>query len=71
MTRGNGGRACIPTMYVHNMPYSGVLDDFSADDIEALEVYVGISEIPPELDKNGRGICGVIVVWTRDPKKPG
>ena len=71
MTRGAGGRACIPTMYVHNMPYSGVLDDFSADDIEALEIYVGISEIPPELDKNGRGICGVIVVWTRDPKKPG
>ena len=71
MNRGAGGRACIPTMYVHNMPYSGVLDDFSADDIEALEVYVGISEIPPELDKNGRGICGVIVVWTRDPKKPG
>jgi hypothetical protein len=71
MNRGSGGRPCIPTMYVHNMPYSGVLDDFSADDIEALEVYVGISEIPPELDKNGRGICGVIVVWTRDPKKPG
>jgi len=72
MTRGaGGGRTCFPTMYVHNMPYSGVLDDFSADDIEALEIYVGISEIPPELDKNGRGICGVIVVWTRDPKKPG
>ena len=70
MSRGAGGRPCIPTMYVHNMPYSGVLDDFSADDIEALEVYVGISEIPPELDKNGRGICGVIVVWTRDPRKP-
>jgi hypothetical protein len=71
MNRGAGGRPCVPTMYVHNMPYSGVLDDFSADDIEALEVYVGISEIPPELDKNGRGICGVIVVWTRDPKRPG
>jgi hypothetical protein len=54
-------------MYVHNQPYSGTLDDFTADDIEALEVYVGISEIPAELDKNGKGICGVIVVWTRDP----
>ena len=40
-----------------------------ADDIEALEIYVGISEIPAELDKNGKGICGVIVVWTRDPNK--
>lgn len=70
MTR-TATRACAPTMFVHNTPYSGTLDDFTADDIEALEVYVGVSEIPAELDKNGKGICGVIVVWTRDPgKKP-
>ena len=70
MTRGAGARTCVPTMFVHGMPYSGMLDDFVADDIEALEVYVGISEIPPELDKNGKGICGAIVVWTRDPRRP-
>lgn len=69
MTRGSGARSCVPSMFVHGMAYSGTLDDFSADDIEALEVYVGISEIPPELDKNGRGICAAIVVWTRDPRK--
>lgn len=69
MNRGAGARTCIPSMYVHGMPYSGMLDDFNADDIEALEVYVGVSEIPPEFDKNGKGICGVIVVWTRDPRK--
>ena len=69
MTRGSGARPCLPTMFVHGVPYSGGLDDFIADDIEALEVYVGISEIPTELDKNGRGICGAIVVWTRDPGK--
>ena len=70
MTR-SATRPCAPTMFVHNTPYSGTLDDFTADDIEALEVYVGVSEIPAELDKNGKGICGVIVIWTRDPgKKP-
>jgi len=69
MTRGAGARTCIPTMFVHGMPYSGMLDDFVADDIEALEIYLGVSEIPAELDKNGRGICGAIVVWTRDPNK--
>jgi hypothetical protein len=69
MTRGSGARPCIPTMFVHGLPYSGTIDDFNADDIEAVEVYVGISEIPPELDKNGKGICGAIVVWTRDPRK--
>jgi hypothetical protein len=69
MTRGSGARTCYPSMFVHSTPYSGTLDDFTAEDIEALEVYVGISEIPPELDKNGKGICGAIVIWTRDPRK--
>jgi hypothetical protein len=70
MTRGAGARPCLPAMFVHNVPYSGSLDDFTADDIEAIEIYVGVSEIPAELDKNGRGICGAIVVWTRDPRRP-
>ena len=71
MNRGAGARTCFPSMFVHGLPYSGTLDDFIAEDIEALEVYVGVSEIPPELDKNGRGVCGAIVIWTRDPgKKP-
>jgi Carboxypeptidase regulatory-like domain/TonB-dependent Receptor Plug Domain len=70
MTRGDGPRTCIPQMFVHNMAYSGTLDDFSAEDIEAIEVYTGTSEVPAELDKVGRGVCGAIVVWTRDPRKP-
>ena len=69
MTRGAGARTCLPSMFVHGLPYSGTLDDFLAEDIEALEVYVGVSEIPPDLDKNGRGVCGAIVIWTRDPNK--
>lgn len=69
MTRGDGARPCVPQMFVHGMPYSGMLDDFIADDIEALEVYTGTSEVPAELDKNGKGVCGAIVVWTRDPRK--
>jgi hypothetical protein len=62
-------RACPPAMYLHGLPYGGTMDDFTADDIEAVEVYVGESEIPPEFDRNGRGICGVINIWTRDPRK--
>lgn len=67
MTRTTN-RACPPTMYLHGLPYSGTMDDFTADELEALEIYVGVSEIPPEYDRNERGICGVIVVWTRDPR---
>ena len=67
MTRGAGARRCVPQLYVHSTPYSGNFDDFSAEDIEAVEVYVGISEIPPDLNTMGRPICGAIVIWTREP----
>src|ERR1044071_3222073 len=52
MTRAAGARTCLPQLFVHNVPYSGTLDDFSADDVEALEVYIGISEIPAELNRS-------------------
>lgn len=67
MNRGAGARRCIPQLYVHQTPYSGNFDDFTPDDIEALEVYVGISEIPPDLVTMGRPICAAIVIWTREP----
>ena len=67
MTRGAGARTCRPQLYVHQTPYSGNFDDFTPDDIEALEVYVGISEIPPDLITMGRPICAAIVIWTRAP----
>lgn len=67
MTRGSGARRCIPQLYVHQQPYSGNFDDFSPEDIEAIEVYAGISEIPAELNTMGRPICGAVVVWTREP----
>jgi len=67
MMRGFGVRRCTPQLYVHDTPYSGNFDDFTPDDIEALEVYVGISEIPPDLITMGRPICAAIVIWTREP----
>jgi hypothetical protein len=67
MARGAGARRCVPQLYVHTTPYSGNFDDFVPDDIEALEVYIGVSEVPPDLQRMGRGICGAIVIWTREP----
>jgi hypothetical protein len=69
MMRGTGTRRCTPQLYVHETPYSGNFDDFTPDDIEALEVYVGISEIPPDLVTMGRSACAAIVIWTREPPK--
>ena len=67
MMRGFGARRCVPQLYVHQTPYSGNFDDFTPDDIEAVEVYVGISEIPPDLITMGRPVCAAIVIWTREP----
>jgi hypothetical protein len=81
MTRAAGTAKCTPQIFVHGVPYSGTMDDFTADDIEALEVYVGISEVPAELSRSmptniagrPRGTmappCAAVVVWTRDPRK--
>jgi hypothetical protein len=66
--RGNTSRRCPPQLFVHATPYSGELDDFPPDAVEALEVYSGSSELPPELNV-GRAMCGAIVIWTRDPKR--
>jgi hypothetical protein len=66
--RGNNARRCPPQLFVHATPYSGDVDDFPPDVVEAIEVYAGSSELPPELNM-GRAICGAIVIWTRDPKK--
>jgi hypothetical protein len=67
MTRGAGARRCFPQLYVHTTPYSGMIDDFAADDVEAIEVYNGISEIPPDLNTLGRPVCAAVVIWTREP----
>jgi hypothetical protein len=66
--RGNSARRCPPQLFVHTTPYSGEVDDFPPDVIEAIEVYAGSSEVPPELNI-GRAMCGAIVIWTRDPKR--
>jgi len=73
MTRGSGARRCFPQLYVHQTPYSGMIDDFAADDVEAIEVYNGISEVPPDLNTLGRPVCAAVVIWTREPppKKKG
>lgn len=66
--RGNSARRCPPQLFVHTTPYSGEVDDFSPDVVEAIEVYSGSAEVPPELNV-GRATCGAIVIWTRDPKR--
>lgn len=40
------------------------VDDLNPDDIWAMEIYRGSSEVPPEFTMQFEG-CGLIVIWTR------
>ncbi|MGH7669555.1 MAG: carboxypeptidase regulatory-like domain-containing protein [Gemmatimonadaceae bacterium] len=64
-------RPCAPQLFVHSMNYSGNVDDFSPDDIEAMEVYTSIATVPVELQTAQAQSCGAIVIWTREPPPAG
>jgi len=66
-----GLRPCPPLFYVNGMPLK-VENDISInqyvtpEDVIAIEVYSGSSQIPPEFLSNLlNSRCGVIVIWTR------
>jgi hypothetical protein len=41
------------------------LNSLHAGDIEALEIYTGPSQIPPQYNRTA-GMCGVMLIWLRD-----
>ena len=60
---------CPVQFYLDGVPYQpqqeGTLGgEVQPSLIEALEIYRGAAEVPPEL-RRGRSDCGVVVIWTR------
>jgi hypothetical protein len=70
--RGNGG-SCWPLVWLDGAPLPTAefdLDFLSPQSIEGIEVYSGISQIPPQfMGSRGLGSCGVIVVWSREGER--
>jgi hypothetical protein len=61
----SASRSCVLTGYVNGMKWSPLnLDDFTVDDVEAIEIYRGSSELPARYATMGNA-CGVILIWTR------
>jgi len=67
-----GGRPCPVLFYVNGTPFP-VTGDLSInqyvvpEDVIAIEVYAGMSQIPPEFQANLLNArCGVIAIWTRE-----
>lgn len=67
--RSMGGRDCPPQIYVDGIMVKGMeIDELVPQDIEAMEIYQGVSVIPPQFNNRwGTSSCGVVVVWTRVP----
>jgi carboxypeptidase family protein/TonB-dependent receptor-like protein len=72
MTRNFDRRSksiCPVQLFVDGHPYRAYgfgLDNFIPEEVEAIEVYRSVSELPPEYNF-GSASCGVIALWTRDP----
>jgi hypothetical protein len=66
---GGPGGACLPRLFVDG---TRVTYDFQNDinsvvnpnQVEALEIFRGPSEIPPQYNDNN-SMCGVVLIWTR------
>ena len=70
--RGNSG-TCWPLVWLDGAPLPTAefdLDFLAPSSIEGIEVYSGISQVPPQfMGARGMGSCGVIVVWSREGER--
>lgn len=58
-----GGGRCRPVVLLNGLPADGILSSISADDLEGVEIYRGVTQIPPEYYRYG--MCGLALFWTR------
>lgn len=67
--RGGAGRDCPPQYFVDGLRIEqGSPDEFSPQDVEAVELYSGPATTPPQFTARFNSYtCGAIVIWTRLP----
>jgi hypothetical protein len=67
--RGAAGRDCPPQYVVDGMKIeNGSPDEFTPQDVEAIEFYSGPATIPPQFAPRFNSFtCGAVVIWTRLP----
>lgn len=66
VTFSRSRQGCPPTYFLDGVLRQDMhIDDLNRDDLLAIEVYRGASEVPPQFKFGGRS-CGTIVIWTRE-----
>jgi hypothetical protein len=67
--RNGAGRDCPPQYVVDGLRIeNGSPDEFTPQDVEAIELYSGPATIPPQFAPRFNSYtCGAVVIWTRLP----
>ena len=67
--RNGGGHDCPPQYFVDGVMTRGFnIDDIPPQDVEGIEIYPGVSTVPPQFKGIiGTSACGVVVIWSRVP----
>ena len=67
-TKGSTSGRCYPTIWLDGQPMRDMkIDEISAPDLLAIELYKGGTQMPPQWASNS---CGLIVVWTKEGPIP-
>jgi hypothetical protein len=62
------GSRCRPLILLDGLPFDGPMTMVHGEDVEGIEIYRGLTQIPPEYYRYG--MCGLAMVWSR-PDPPG
>lgn len=67
--RNVGGHDCPPQYFIDGVMARGFnIDDMPPGDVEGIEIYPGVSTVPPQFKSlTGTSACGVVVIWSRVP----
>jgi hypothetical protein len=63
------GVDCPPEMWVDGVrTYGATVDEFRPDEVEGIELYRGLGQLPAEYLSRSAG-CGLVMIWTRSPSR--
>jgi hypothetical protein len=64
---GRNAQGCSPAVFLDGIYHATMwVDDIPKEDVGAIEVYRGPSELPAEFHRAGGRHCGAVVIWTPD-----
>ena len=67
-TKGGSAGRCLPTIWLDGQPMREMnIDEITATDLLAMELYSGGTQMPPQWASNS---CGLIIVWTKEGPIP-